>query len=548
MSLGTKVSLLIAGSFILAILIGTYHQYSSFQTLVRREKEKFCEESIKEFRELVEFHKSIAGSISSYIAKDTEVRDLLKKDDREGLYKHLRPLYDQLRKDKLIREMVIFKLPATVYLNVRNPKAPRRDASSRRKDVLQTGKTCTNTKSILICINYVGIRSTSPVMEGDNVLAVASVGIDMSDFLKRYNQLRGVNAGLAIKDEVLRRSLIEKSYKRYLKDRFLVNGFVYEVTDKSQINLTNFRPWAYMSDIEAGDTSVTVCSTPILDISAEEIGYFFVYKDLSPLIAKVAGESFRQTVLYYGPALILLFGTALFFFHGISSRVERVRSIIERIRNREFDSLPPPESVKGSDELSEIERSVITLGNDIRQYIQHLSKEVELFSIKAYMDSLTGVYNRRALEETAEDIIFKHQALKNPLSVMMIDFDNFKYVNDNYGHQVGDFVLREGAELISAALRESDIVFRYGGEEFFVILPGTTLKGALKAGENLRRRIEGHTFIISEFEIKLTVSIGITEVKETDRDLSDVINRADRALYLAKKTGKNRVYSEDQDI
>ena len=86
MSLGTKVSLLIAGAFILAVLIGTYHQYSSFQNLVRREKEKFCEESIKEFRELVEFHKSIAGSISSYIAKDPEVRDLIKKDDREGLY------------------------------------------------------------------------------------------------------------------------------------------------------------------------------------------------------------------------------------------------------------------------------------------------------------------------------------------------------------------------------------------------------------------------------------------------------------------------------
>ncbi len=548
MSLSTKVYLLIAGALILAVLIGTYHQFSSYQNLARREKEKFCDEGIKEFRELVEFHKSIAGSISSYIAKDPEVKQLLKKGDREGLLRHLRPLYDQLREEKLIREMVIFKLPATVYLNVRNPKERPRDASARRKDVLQTGKTCTNTKSILICINYVGIRSTSPVMEGENVLAVASVGIDMGDFLKRYNQLRGVNAGLAIKDDILRRSLVDKSYKRYMKERVLVNGFVYEVTDRSQINLMDFRPWAHMSDVEAGDATVTVCSTPILDINAEEIGYFFVYKNLSPLIAKVAGESFRQTLLFYGPAIILLFGTALIFFHGISSRVEHIRTVIEKIRNREFDGLPLPESVKGSDELSDIERSVITLGKDIRQYIQHLSKEVELFSIKAYMDSLTGVYNRRALEETAGDIIFKHQALKKPLSVMMIDFDNFKYVNDSYGHQVGDFVLREGADLISKTLRESDIVFRYGGEEFFVILPGTPLKGALKAGENLRRKIESHAFIIGDFEIRLTVSIGITEVNDGDRELSDVINRADRALYLAKKTGKNRVYSEDQDI
>lgn len=540
--------MLIAGSFILAVLIGSYHQHSSFQSIVRREKEKFCKESIAEFRELVEFHKAIAGSLSSYIAKDPQVKEFLKRDDRQNLLKHLKPLYDEVRREKLIREMVIFKLPATVYLNVRKPDAPRRDASARRKDVVQTGKTCTNTRTILICINYVGIRSTSPIMEGEDVLGVASVGIDMSDFLKRYNKLRGVNVGLGIREEVLKRSLIEKSYHRYLRDRILVNGFVYEVTDRSLINLLELNPLVPISDLRSGDTTVTVCSTPILDISGEEIGYFFVYKDLSPIITKVASESSRQTVLYYGPALVLLFGVTLFIFHGISSRVERIRKLIDSIRSRNFENLPPPEFVKGNDELSEIEKSVITLGNDIRQYIEQLSKEVELFSLKAYIDSLTGVYNRRALEETAGDLLVRHLALKKPLSVMMIDFDNFKYVNDSYGHQVGDFVLKESAGLISSTLRESDLVFRYGGEEFLVILPGTPLKGALKAGENLRRRIEDHNFVIGDIEIKLTVSIGITEIREGDTELSRVINRADRALYLAKKSGKNRVYADGQEI
>ncbi|GEM_PF-2227074 len=544
MSLSAKVIALITGSFLTAVLIGFYHQISAFKSITKREKEKFCEESISEYRELVEFHKSIATSISSYIATDPEVKEFLKKDDREGLLNHLKPLYQGVSKDKLIREMVIFKLPATVYLNVRDPKAPRRDASRRRKDVLQTGKTCTNTQTILICINYVGIRSTSPIMDGEDVLGVASVGIDMSDFLKRYSKLKGVNAGLAVKDEILKKSLVEKSYIRYIKTRKKVNGFVYELTDPSLLDLSSLMPMAYMSDVEAGGTSITVCSTPVMDISGKVIGYFLVYSDLSPIISRVASESFRQTVLFYTPMLIILFGTALFLFQGISSRIGKIMHIIEKIRNREFDHLPPPSAVRGNDELSQIERHILTLGMDIRNYIEKLSKEVELFSVKAYIDSLTGVYNRRALEETAPDLIAKYQSLKKPLSVMMVDFDNFKVINDTYGHQVGDYVLRESAEIISSTLRETDLVFRYGGEEFLVLLPGTPLKGALRAGENVRRKVENHTFSIGDFSFSLTVSVGVTEVGEGDRDLGEIINRADRALYIAKKTGKNRVYAE----
>jgi diguanylate cyclase (GGDEF)-like protein len=545
MSLSAKVIALITGSFIIVFLIAVYHQYTAFNRLVKREKSKFCEDNITEFRQLIEFNKRIASSLSSYIARDPKVIELMGNGDRKGLYKHLRPLYEEVSRNKLIREMVIFKLPATVYLNVRNPRAPFRDASERRKDVLQTGKTCTNTQSILICINYVGIRSTSPIMSGENVLGVASVGVDMSDFLKRYKELRGINAGLAIKDEVLKRSLVERSYKRYLSKRKLVNGFVYELTEPALLDLEKMIPMAHINDVPSGSSTATVCSTPIRDISGSVIGYFFVYADLSPMITKVASETFRQTALYYVPALIIVFGATLMLFHGISSRITRIRHIINRIRERDFDRLPDPASVHGGDELSEIEKDVLILGEEIRKYIDQLSREVELYTLKAYIDSLTGVYNRRALEETAPDLIAKYTGMRKPLSVMMVDFDNFKEVNDTYGHQVGDFVLKESAQLITSTLRETDLVFRYGGEEFFIILPGTSLEGALKAAENVRRKVESHIFRIGQYEISLTVSVGVTEVK--DQDIGEIINRADRALYIAKKTGKNRVYAEPHE-
>jgi len=123
----------------------------------------------------------------------------------------------------------------------------------------------------------------------------------------------------------------------------------------------------------------------------------------------------------------------------------------------------------------------------------------------------------------------------------MLDIDNFKRINDTYGHDVGDLVLKSLAETIKGILRKNDYIIRYGGEEFLILLPNATIDRAIKVAEKIRREIENKKIKIGDKEIKFTVSLGVSEIYTSDRSLQNAIKRADEKLYKAKKKGKNRV-------
>ena len=170
-------------------------------------------------------------------------------------------------------------------------------------------------------------------------------------------------------------------------------------------------------------------------------------------------------------------------------------------------------------------------------YLVMIKKTFRKLEIKANFDTLTGAYNRIAFYEMYP--FFSKESYFQPLSLMMLDIDNFKSINDTYGHNMGDIVLKTVAETVKKHLRRSDIFVRWGGEEFIVLLPHTDLKGALKVAEKLRKDIE--SLNIPELKgKKVTASFGVTEVKPKEK-LEEVIFRADMALYKAKREGKNRV-------
>ena len=158
-------------------------------------------------------------------------------------------------------------------------------------------------------------------------------------------------------------------------------------------------------------------------------------------------------------------------------------------------------------------------------------------------DDLTGAYNRRYFFERIEGDINQAARYSYPLSVMMIDIDNFKLVNDCHGHLAGDAVLRGIVTLFKEKLRKGDTVARYGGEEFTVILPHTDGRGAVKAAEIIRKKVESADFPALTGTIKITISIGVAELYMDIKDPDDIIARADMALYEAKKAGKNMVCS-----
>jgi diguanylate cyclase (GGDEF)-like protein len=163
-------------------------------------------------------------------------------------------------------------------------------------------------------------------------------------------------------------------------------------------------------------------------------------------------------------------------------------------------------------------------------------------------DALTGLDNRRHLNERIDEMFSHAKRLNEPFSLVMVDLDKFKSVNDTYGHQAGDEVLKQLASILREEAREIDRVGRYGGEEFMLLLPGTVLDAAVTFAERVRKRIERHTFTFPDGTITRTSSFGVAgwphpKIEQSD----DLVRSADDALYVAKETGRNKVVRFDGD-
>lgn len=156
-------------------------------------------------------------------------------------------------------------------------------------------------------------------------------------------------------------------------------------------------------------------------------------------------------------------------------------------------------------------------------------------------DGLTQVANKRYLLEFLDREIARAIRFARALSLLMMDLDHFKRVNDTYGHLAGDYVLKETANLLNKLVRKEELLARYGGEEFVVVLPETGLTTACTIGEKARRMVEQHSFEFAGVKIPVTISIGAAELSPMTAYPLDFLNAADKKLYEAKDTGRNRV-------
>ncbi|NUQ20248.1 MAG: diguanylate cyclase [Gemmatimonadaceae bacterium] len=157
-------------------------------------------------------------------------------------------------------------------------------------------------------------------------------------------------------------------------------------------------------------------------------------------------------------------------------------------------------------------------------------------------DGLTGLRNRRYIEERLHEMFEHSMRLNEPLSCVMCDLDKFKSVNDTYGHQAGDAVLRQFARILEAEAREIDKIGRYGGEEFIILLPGTVLDAGVTFAERVRKAVEEHTFTFDGGSLKRTASFGVAGWPHPAISHYEMlVKTADDALYVAKETGRNKV-------
>jgi diguanylate cyclase (GGDEF)-like protein/PAS domain S-box-containing protein len=217
-----------------------------------------------------------------------------------------------------------------------------------------------------------------------------------------------------------------------------------------------------------------------------------------------------------------------------------------------LDSVMEFPAIRKDGQTFPVERSVSAFQVDGEYFavgmlrdITERKKTQNQLELMATTDELTGLYNRRFFIEQLEEELLRAQRYQRKTSLILFDVDNFKNVNDTYGHDVGDDVLVFIAKAAGESLRDVDCLARFGGEEFIILLPETPLNGALIVAERIRSFIEHAEFFLEEGKrLHFTVSLGVTEIREDEDGHSMVIKRADNAMYRAKQGGRNKVESE----
>ncbi len=225
--------------------------------------------------------------------------------------------------------------------------------------------------------------------------------------------------------------------------------------------------------------------------------------------------------------------TTLAEFRGlVMYRLATIRAALEEKRRSETlrQEKLTEEMESLNENLSRMQKEV----DQVHEKRKALEKEV-------LIDPLSGVANRRALRERLKNELYRFLRYRQFFSMLLFDVDHFKAINDQYGHWAGDRCLKEIIKRIKPILRETDFMGRWGGDEFLVIFPGTDHESAAAVAERLRKLIENTRFVYHKQEISLTVSIGVTEIQDSDTSQEMVFNRVDKAMYQAKKKGRNMV-------
>jgi diguanylate cyclase (GGDEF)-like protein len=202
-------------------------------------------------------------------------------------------------------------------------------------------------------------------------------------------------------------------------------------------------------------------------------------------------------------------------------------------------TLPPmtPHRLKNNDQVK--------AGNVVFKYLERGSLEAmstQEVQERVAKDVLTGAYTKAELLQRAPELVKRAETLGDPLSLVVFDIDFFKKINDSYGHPGGDYVLRELGRVVGTKLvRSQDYFARFGGEEFVILLLGSNSQQAMDVAERIRQTVQSHGFLYEGAQVPVTVSLGVAERYQTEKNWEQLFDRADKALYHSKKTGRNKV-------
>jgi len=244
--------------------------------------------------------------------------------------------------------------------------------------------------------------------------------------------------------------------------------------------------------------------------------------------------------------LTLLVGTIAYWMgRSIVTPLNRLITATDGIARGELDVKLPGDPAGEIGRLTRVFNMMAERLRQSRAEVEAASRALEeknqLLEVLAVTDGLTGLYNRKKLDEVLVDQFVRFKRYRSPFALLMFDLDNFKSINDNYGHVSGDQVLTTVAAALKQSVRTVDYVARYGGEEFVAVLTETPMGEALEIAERIRAAVEAHRFNAGSKPIAVTVSLGVTCSRDSDDDPEKMLFRADHALYEAKRAGRNQV-------
>lgn len=446
------------------------------------------------------------AALLKLIGRDRDWQALFKARRRDALFAAVEPLYQQLRQAHGVTHFYFITPEREMFLRVHQPD--RFGEVVTRKTVLDAERTGQPSSGLeLGPMGTFTVRVVTPWRDGEQrLLGYVELGMEVDRTLLQLHGIVGENIALLVEKKHLDRARWEAGVKVYghqdVWDRFSDHVLVGRTPGVSNELLDRYRESVLAGagdgqQIAVGRRRVAIEHLPLNDLAGENLGRIVVMRDVT--------DAYAATMRYRTRAVLALLAVWMVLM-WLGKRV------IDRVYRR----------------------------------MRRAEDEREVFLRKSERDSLTGLLNQATFYRVLEREIEALRQRGLPLCLLMIDIDHFKHVNDSFGHQAGDAVLRGLSELLVRNVRARDVVARYGGEEFAVVLPDMGEDAALQIAERIRHEAAELRVAVGGRSIGATISLGVASLRpgESARPL---VARADRALYRAKGDGRNRVHVADQD-
>lgn len=493
------VPLAIAIAIIILVLGMMLHQQAD-QDLregvirIRASAQEFYTESIR-------YDASALRAIMHTLIRNEKLSSALANRDKEQLLRYGEPLFNKIRQDFNITHLYFH---GTDRVNLLRVHAPYRNGDLiKRITMLQAESSGSISYGVeLGPLGTFTLRLVSPCYDQQTgtLIGYIELGMEIDEVIKKLQDFFGVRVFILIKKEFLERNTWEEGMRTLGRtphwDRF-PEEVVSESSDDQFSTLLNeyFVQGSSVSntiitDLKNRDLSLRVSVLPLADAANREVARMILLTDVSE------EENIAQKTVFAGTLTALAIGFVLFvFFYWL---VGRIGHHIER-------------------------------------------NERELHRLATH-DGLTGLYNHRVFYAMLEEEISRSKRFHRTVSLLILDIDHFKRINDTYGHRAGDCILRDLSQRLKSRVRSIDRVCRYGGEEITVILSETDSLMANKLAEDLRELVKQETFDADQQQmISISVSIGVATYPEHATDVSQLVSHADKALYQAKESGRDRV-------